>query len=118
MPKFEDDHSDGNESAHSLDSEYGGMEVPIMRTPGAKKVLTTTSEKLYRCTREKYVVNRFGYNVYLAYHYAFMMKMAIVRESESFSEVAKDPRWVEAMNKETQTLSNNETWDLIPSSPS
>ena len=31
MPEYED--SDGNESAHSLDSEFGGLDVPIMRTP-------------------------------------------------------------------------------------
>ena len=33
--------------AHSLDSESGGLEVPIIRTPRAKKALTTTSEKPY-----------------------------------------------------------------------
>ena len=46
-----------------------------------------------------------------------MMKMAIVREPESFSEAAKDPRWIEAMNEEMQALRKNETWDLVPTSP-
>ena len=46
-----------------------------------------------------------------------MMKVAAIRESKSFSEAAKDPRWVEAMNKEMQALCKNETWDLVPDSP-
>ena len=31
MPKYEDE--DGNDSTHSLESEYGGLDVPTMRTP-------------------------------------------------------------------------------------
>ena len=50
----------------------------------------------------------------MAYHYAFMMKVAIVREPENFFEAVKDPQWVEAMNEEMQALSKNETWDLVP----
>ena len=45
-----------------------------------------------------------------------MMKVATVRESENFSEAAKDPRWVEAMNEEMHALFKNETWELVPSS--
>ena len=40
---LEYDDSDGNESTHPLDSEFG---VPIMRTPDVKKALTPTNEKL------------------------------------------------------------------------
>ena len=47
---------------YSLVSEYGGLDVPIMRTPGAKKAFTTASEQLRRSTREKNVVSRIGYN--------------------------------------------------------
>ena len=102
--EYED--SDGNESAHSLDSEYGGLDVPIMRTPGAP----------HHSTREKNVVSRFGYNAYMAYHYAFMMNVATVREPKTFFKAAKDPPWVEAINEEMQTLSKNKNWDLVPSS--
>ena len=63
----------------------------IMRTPGAKKVFTKTSEKLHHSTRENNVVSRFGYNDYMAYHYAFMMNVATVRDSGKHSEAAKDP---------------------------
>ena len=46
-----------------------------------------------------------------------MMKVATVREPETFSEAAKDPQWIEAMNEEMQALWKKETWDLIPTSP-
>ena len=110
MPEYEDDHFDRNESTQSLDSQFGGFDIPV----GVKKVLTTANEKLYRSIREKNPVSRFGYNDYMAYHYAFMMKVATVREPETFSEAAKDPRWIEAMNEEMQALCKNETWDLVP----
>ena len=32
----------------------------------------------------------FGYNEYMAHHYAYMMKVVKVREPESYVEVAKD----------------------------
>ena len=53
----------------------------------------------------------------MAYHYAFMMKVATDREPESFAEAAKNPRWIEAMNEEMQALSKNEMWYLVPHSP-
>ena len=61
-------------------------------------------ENLHRSIREKNLVSLFGYNDYMAYHYAFMMKVAVVREPESFTEAAKDPRWVEAMNEQEQDM--------------
>ena len=48
MPEFE--FSDGNGSAHSLDKEYGGLYVKMMRTPTAKKLLTMENVKLLRST--------------------------------------------------------------------
>ena len=88
MLEFEDGQSDRDELTHSLDSEYGGLEIPTLRTPTTKKVLTTSSEKVHRSTREKNVVNRFGYNDYMAYQYAFIIKVAIDQVPESFPEAA------------------------------
>ena len=51
----------------------------------------------------------------MAYHYAFVMKVVIVREPKTFC-AAKDPGWVEAMKEEMQELSKNEKWDLVPPS--
>ena len=79
MPEYED--SDGTESIHSLESEYGRLDGLIMRTQGP----------LRHSTREKNVVSRLGYNDYRAFHYAFMMKVATIQEPETFSEAAKDP---------------------------
>ena len=77
IPEYEVDHPDNNDSdvsAPSLDSEFG---VPIMRTPGVKKALTVANEKLYRSSRAKNPVTRFGYNEYMAHHYGFTMKVAV-----------------------------------------
>ena len=114
MPEYEDDHFDGNESTHSLDSEFGGFDVPI----GVKKALTSANKELCRSTHEKNLVSRFGYNNYMAYHYAFMMKVMTVREPDFVSKATKDPRWNQAMNEDMQAQCNlNETWDLAPTSP-
>ena len=100
MPEYEDDQFDDNESTHSLDNEFGGFDVPIIRSLRVKKALTSANEKLRHSTREKNPVSRFGYNDYMAYHYAFMMKVAIDSELESFAQAAKSLRWVEEMNEE------------------
>ena len=94
-----DDLND-NTSTHSLDSEFEGLDIPIIQTAGAKKALESANETLRRSTREKNPASRFGYNDYMAYHYAYMMKVTSVRESEAFSEAAKDPRWVAAAMNE------------------
>ena len=38
----------------------------------------------------------------MAYHYAFMINRAVVREPESFAEADKDSQWDKAMNEEIQ----------------
>ena len=73
------------------DSEYGGQELPTMRTPGAKKTLTRANEKLCRSTREENIVSRFNYNDCMTYDYAFMMKVAIACEPKNFAVAVKDP---------------------------
>ena len=81
MPEYEvedhPDNSDSDLSARSLDSEFG---VPIMRTPGVKKALTSTNEKLRRSSRAKTQVTCYTYNEYMAHHYAFAMKVAAKQE--------------------------------------
>ena len=87
MPKYVD--SEGIESEHSPDSEFNGLDLSV--TSRAKKVHTKTNEPLRCSTQEKNAVSRIGYNDYMAYHYAFMMKVGTVREPEMFSEAVKDP---------------------------
>ena len=54
MPEYEVevhlDDSNSDDSALSLDSEFG---VPIMRTPGVKKALTTTKEGAHSAAHHK-----------------------------------------------------------------
>ena len=71
------------------------------------------NEKLWRSSREKNPVTRFGYNKYMAHHFAFIMKVAAEREPKDFSEEARDPQWIEVIDKEIQALVDNETWDLV-----
>ena len=103
-----------NESAHSLDSEFDGFDVPLLRSLGVKRSLTLADENLHRSIREKNLVSLFGYNDYMAYHYAFMMKVATVREPERLLEATKDPQWVKGMNEEIQELGKKNIWDLVP----
>ena len=54
-----------------------------MQTPGVKKALTSTNEKLRRSSRAKTQVTRFAYNDYMAHHYALVMKVVIDQEPKS-----------------------------------
>ena len=56
---------------------------------------------------------RYGYNEYSAHHYAYMTKVAEVREPESYAEAAKDANWRAAMEEEMHAFAKNETWDLV-----
>ena len=50
----------------------------------------------------KNLMVRFGYNEYMAHHYAYMTKVAEVRELESYAEAAKDGNWYSTMEEEMQ----------------
>ena len=115
MSEYED--TNDNASTHSLDSESEGLDILIIQRAVEKQTLESANEKLRRSSREKNPVSRFGYNDYMAYHYAYMMKVTSVRKPETFSEAAQDPRWVAAMNEEMEALCKNETWDLVPQAP-
>ena len=43
MSEYEDDRFDDNDSTHSLDIEFGGIDAPI----GVNKALTSANEKLH-----------------------------------------------------------------------
>ena len=81
-----------------------------------KKAPEVTKGKLRQSNRQKNPIVRFGYNEYMAHHYAFMMKVVADQESETYKEAAQDPQWIEAMRVEMRALFDNDTWDLVPSS--
>ena len=43
---------------------------------------------------------QFGYNEYMAHPYAYMTRIAEVREPESYAKAAKDANWRAAMEEE------------------
>ena len=53
-----------------------------MRSPGVKKALTSTNEKLRRSSQVKTQVTRYAYNDYMVHQYAFAMKVASKQEPE------------------------------------
>ena len=88
----------------------------IDTNPTLKKAMTASTsanEQLCRSTRRKNPVVRFGYNEYMAHHYAYMTRVAEVREPKSYAEAAKDTNWRAAMEEEMRALADNETWDLV-----
>ena len=114
---FEYEEPNDNASTHSLTSELEGLDIPTIHTDGAKKAKESANEKLRRSSCEKNPVSRFGYNDYMAYRNAFMMKVTTVWEPETLSEAIKDLRWFAAINEEMEALCKNDTWDLVPHTP-
>ena len=55
----------------------------------------------------------FIYNEYMAHHYAYMTRVAEVREQESYTEAAKEASWHAAMEEEMHALADKETWNLV-----
>ena len=75
--------------------------------------MKSNNHELCQSTRLKNPIKRYEYNEYMAHHYAYMTRVAEVREPESYAEAAKDTNWHAAMEEEMHTLAENETWDLV-----
>ena len=65
------DESDLSESDFEK-NEDGPSET---KSVPAKRALKSANEKLRRSTRQKNPMIRYGYNEYMAHHYAYMTKM-------------------------------------------
>jgi hypothetical protein len=100
-------------ASEQSDSEHSDLGPPELQSIAAKRAMKSANEKLRRSSRHKNPVMRYGYNEYMAHHYAFMIKVASVREPESFAEASRDARWRAAMEEEIQALDANRTWDLV-----
>ena len=51
---------------------------------------------------------QFGYNEYIAHHYAYMTRVVEVHEAESYAEAARDANSRAAMEEEMHALAENE----------
>ena len=57
---------------------------------------------------------RYGYKEHTAHHYAYMTKLAEVREPEGYAEASQDAKWRSTMDsEEIWALDANKTWDLV-----
>ena len=83
------------------------------KSASANEASTSSNDRLRRSTRPKNLVLRFLYNEYMAHHYAYMTRVAEVREPESYTEAAKDANWCATMEEEMHALAERETLDLV-----
>ena len=99
--KVSDYGTDRNESDRlESDSEKSDDGPSRAKSASAEKASTSANEQLCRSTRRKNPVVRFGYNEYMAHHYAYMTRVVKVRDPESYAEVRKDANWHAAMEEE------------------
>ena len=52
-------------------------------------------------------------NTFSRESHVFHAQLSQYSEPKSYEEAAKQSEWVQAMNKEIEALSNNNTWDLV-----
>ena len=62
--------------------------------------MKSNNHELCQSTRLKNPIKRYEYNDNMAHHYAYMTRVAEVREPESYAEAAKDANWRAAMEEE------------------
>ena len=92
--KVSDYSTDRKESdRRESDSKGTGDGSSKVKTASTEKALTSANERLRQSTRQKNPVVRFGYNEYMAHHYAYMTGVAEAREPESYAEATKDAHW-------------------------
>jgi hypothetical protein len=72
------------------DSETQGGGTSGEKSAPVEKASTLRNEKLRKSTPTRNPVVRFGYNEYMAHHYAYMTRVAEDREPESYDEAAED----------------------------
>lgn len=58
-----------------------------------------------------------SYDAFSTSHKAFLSTLDAVVEPTYYSQAAKDPKWVEAMNKELFAFESNHTWILMDLPP-
>ena len=109
MPEYEMQDQDESSDV-SMDEE---LEMEVVKTPGVRKAIEAMVEKLRRSKRERKPVQHYGYDGYVAQHYAYMVNVKKDVEPTCFEEAKTEKKWRDAMEDEMQALTENETWDLV-----
>ena len=94
---------------HESDSEKNEDWPSKTKSASAMKASKSANEQSCRSTPQKNPVVWFGYNEYMAHRYAYMSRVAEVREPKSYAKAT----WRAAMEEEMHALAENETWDLV-----
>ena len=84
-----------------------------LRSGAAKRALKSANEKLRWSTRHKNLAIWYEYNEYMVHHYAYVMKVAEVREPKSYVEASQDVKWRSTMEDEIWALAANRVGDLV-----
>ncbi|KAJ0566355.1 putative RNA-directed DNA polymerase [Helianthus annuus] len=127
-PVISVDHSQhvGQESSSSQDDsgraeDTLGLNEDTNLSEGTHSVRKSSRSVVFPRKLSDYVVEgRVKYGIERSVSYSnlsvenlcFISSLNKMVEPSSYSEAAKDPRWIEAMNKEMEALYKNETWVL------
>ena len=103
-------HMEDLDSDASLDEE---LESQFFKILGIERAMKDANQKLRRSNRERKYVEIYGYNTYMAMHYAYMSKAVQIPDPNSFEEEKGEKKWVNEMQEEIDALVENKTWDLV-----
>jgi len=87
-------------------------------TPGARMAkfflkTPNNNNEVRRCTQAKYHVQIFKYDGFVAYHYAYMVKVIHEVEPTCFEHAVGNPKWDNAKDEEMVALDGSVTWELV-----
>ena len=89
------------------------MGTQVLKIPGVERAMKDANQKFRRSDTERKIVERYGYDTYMAMHYAYMSKVVQISYPTSFEEAKSEKNWVNAMQEEIDALAENKTWDLV-----
>ncbi|XP_022031160.1 uncharacterized protein LOC110932108 [Helianthus annuus] len=114
------DSSDRVESGRAKDTVVSDVEINLPEgifTSLRRSSRTTSAPKRYQDyvlnNNVKYDINKVvSYACLSADSTCFISRLNKTIEPSTYSEAAKDPKWIEAMNLEMEALLHNKTWEV------
>ena len=80
MPEYNTDKGASDQGESKTNRSEGGPQE--LRSNAPKRALKSANEKLHQSTHHKNLIVRYGYNEYMAHHYANMKKVVLNPQSE------------------------------------